>query len=39
MGVEEERIVYNQIEDILNKINAGDMISEITKDGSGQDFY
>ena len=38
-NVDDVPITYNQIEGVLNKFNAGDLISEITKDGAGKDFF
>lgn len=38
-NIEDQPVGYGQVEGILNRLNAGDLITEITKDGLGKDLF
>jgi len=39
LGLEDVPISYNMVEGILRKLDAGELFTEISKDGAGQDFW
>ena len=39
LSLDDVPLTYNMIEAILRKLDAGELFSEISKDGAGQDFW